>query len=107
MAMTEEQKVEALKYLQQDLGFSDEEIKGLGLSEDELAAVSGFGAEKVVKIELELDDSHRLSDDELEEMLDLVRQTVKGRRTAKEFFMLAGSAANMYIKMKSLGTIGA
>lgn len=105
--MTEEQKVEALKYLQQDLGLSDAEIKELGLSEDELSAVLGFGSEKVVTIELELDDSHRLSDEELSEMLDLVRQTVKGRRTAKEFFMLAGSAVNMYIKMKTLGTVGA
>jgi len=105
MATKEEKLTEAIQQLM-DSGFSVDDIKEMGLTEKELLAMRSYNEKKVVTIEIELDDDARLTEEEFNEMLEEGRRAIKGQKTLKEGFMILATAANMFIKYKTLGVAG-
>lgn len=98
-----DKQAQAIQMLKEQLGMSEEEIKALGLTEEELASAGGFAANKVVSIEIELDDSHRMDNEEFMQLVADGLAVVKGRKTLKEGVLLISSAVHTALKAKAMG----
>lgn len=106
MATKEEKLAEALQQLMDD-GFTIDEIKEMGLTESELLAFRKYAKKEVIPLQIELDDSNVLSEEEFAALIDEGMKAVKGAKTLREGILLLGTVAQMALKYKTLGAVGA
>lgn len=105
MALSAAKKKKIMALLAEE-GLSEAEVKELGLSDDELLALADYAGDGVISIEIEVDTSHRLTDEEFLELIKDGLGVIKGRKTMKQVFELANVAIKGYLRYQTAGIVG-